>query len=133
MNKTVLPSPLVMLYTEDGIRRQQIAMLCAQLGIRIKELKRNDADTAVGRLAGIAEKTGPGEARAPEGYVLPELMIFSGLADDLLDRFLEAYRLSGLAPVSLKAVLTPYNFNWSLYQLAQELIRERTAMLMERR
>lgn len=133
MNKTVLPSPLVMLYTEDGIRRQQIAMLCAQLGIRIKELKRTDADTAVGRLAGIAGKTGPGEARAPEGYVLPELMIFSGLADDLLDRFLEAYRLSGLAPVSLKAVLTPYNFNWSLYQLAQELIRERTAMLMERR
>lgn len=133
MDHTVLSSPLVMFYTEDKRKARQITVLCDQLGMRVKRLMQADADCEVGYLAGISGKAAKKESAVPAVFCLPEMMVFSGLEDGRLEQFLEAYKMAGIAPVSLKAIVTPYNFNWSLHQLAQELIRERTAMMMERR
>lgn len=80
-------------------------------------------------------EAGPGNGleRAPKEYRQPELMIFSGVSSEALDLFLGAWRMAGITPIFLKAILTPYNYTWTVYQLTQELIREHTAMMMERR
>lgn len=61
---------------------------------------------------------------------MPELLIFSGLADGKLDEFLAEYRKKGIEPVSLKAVITAHNISWTVYQLVSELVKERAAILM---
>ncbi|MDO4322634.1 MAG: DUF3783 domain-containing protein [Lachnospiraceae bacterium] len=155
------PTPLVLYCTEDAGKAQQIEMLCGQFGYKTKRLGTADADRTVGRLAGIetgaagkaetgkaeagraetgrAEtgkaEAGPGNGleRAPKEYRQPELMIFSGVSSEALDLFLGAWRMAGITPIFLKAILTPYNYTWTVYQLTQELIREHTAMMMERR
>ena len=163
-NKTG-PQPLVLYYTEDKGKAQQIEMLCGQLSFKTKRLRGSDAGTPVGKLAGMsvkaetsspagmsinAEKAGAsaekygasveknGEATSrengvPADYKQPEVMVFSGITDTQLDMFLHGYKMGGISPIYLKAILTPYNYTWSLYQLTQELIREHTAMMMERR
>ena len=83
-----------------------------------------------------AEKNGEAPSRengVPADYKQPEVMVFSGITDTQLDMFLHGYKMGGISPIYLKAILTPYNYTWSLYQLTQELIREHTAMMMERR
>ena len=163
-NKTG-PQPLVLYYTEDKGKAQQIEMLCGQLSFKTKRLRGSDAGTPVGKLAGMsvkaetsspagmsinAEKAGAsaekygasveknGEATSrengvPADYKQPEVMVFSGITDTQLDMFLHGYKMGGISPIYLKAIWTPYNYTWSLYQLTQELIREHTAMMMERR
>ena len=82
------------------------------------------------------EKNGEATSRengVPADYKQPEVMVFSGITDTQLDMFLHGYKMGGISPIYLKAILTPYNYTWSLYQLTQELIREHTAMMMERR
>lgn len=163
-NKTG-PQPLVLYYTEDKGKAQQIEMLCGQLSFKTKRLRGSDAGTPVGKLAGMsvkaetsspagmsinaekagasaekygasAEKNGEATSRengVPADYKQPEVMVFSGITDTQLDMFLHGYKMGGISPIYLKAILTPYNYTWSLYQLTQELIREHTAMMMERR
>ena len=156
-NKTG-PQPLVLYYTEDKGKAQQIEMLCGQLSFKTKRLRGSDAGTPVGKLAGMsmksektslagksikaekagaaAEKNGEAPSRGncvPADYKQPEVMVFSGITDTQLDMFLHGYKMGGISPIYLKAILTPYNYTWSLYQLTQELIREHTAMMMERR
>lgn len=158
MQNKIGPQPLVLYYTEDKGKAQQIEMLCGQLSFKTKRLRGSDAGTPVGKLAGMsmksekispagmsikAEKAGAadeknGEAPSrgncvPADYKQPEVMVFSGITDTQLDMFLHGYKMGGISPIYLKAILTPYNYTWSLYQLTQELIREHTAMMMERR
>ena len=61
-----------------------------------------------------------------------EILVFVAFSEEKLDLFLRAYRQAGIAPIPLKAVLTPHNCSWSVYELTQELMREHIAM-MERR
>ena len=65
----------------------------------------------------------------PTGYSLPELIIFSGLKDNKLDEFLAEYKKMGIAPIGLKAVVTIHNVNWTMYELAEELVRERISIM----
>ena len=52
----------------------------------------------------------------------------SGFEDGKLDMYLAAYKNREIEPVRLKAVLTPYNCMWSVYELTQELEKEDAAV-----
>ncbi len=139
------PQPLVLYCTKDEGKSRQIKMLCGQFGYKTRLLRESDADEFVGKLAGIDGKYPTKEKnneaagsdgiaeRSPAGYRQPEIVVFSGISSEGLDMFLGAWRMAGIAPVPLKAILTPYNYTWTVYQLTQELVREHTAMMMERR
>ena len=62
-NKTG-PQPLVLYYTEDKGKAQQIEMLCGQLSFKTKRLRGSDAGTPVGKLAGMSVKA---ETSSPAG------------------------------------------------------------------
>lgn len=121
---------LIMYYTEDEKKSNQIAGLCKRLGIRTRKIKPSDINLGMGSLAGI--KTGvvkKEKNRAPIGYDIPEVIVFSGISDKNLDIFLQEYKKEKITQVALKAILTPYNISWTLYELIAELQRERMEML----
>ena len=67
--------PLVLYHIPDPKKEQQLAALCKGLGFRAKRLVPGDANKTVGTLAGL--KTAASADKAPAGWTLPELLIFS--------------------------------------------------------
>ena len=57
MQNKIGPQPLVLYYTEDKGKAQQIEMLCGQLSFKTKRLRGSDAGTPVGKLAGMSMKS----------------------------------------------------------------------------
>ena len=73
---------------------------------------------------------GIGSITVPTLYTLPDCIIFAGIADKVMDDFLARYKSNGIELTGLKAVVTIHNMNWSLYELLEELKKERTAIYM---
>ena len=121
-------APLVCLNTADSKKSRQIETFCRKNGYRYRKITPADAGRPAGNLAGIkapaaAAQAAPAKMLLPD--ILPELMILYGFSDGALDAFLDSYKKAGIEPVALKAILTPYNFTWTLRDLVSELMRER--------
>lgn len=122
---------LIMFFTRDKNKSEQIINLCKRLDIHTRMIKPTDINMETGNLAGIKTTGGKKEKnKAPIGYDMPEVMVFSGISSENLDFFLEQYKKAGIMPIALKAVLTPYNITWSFYELITELQRERIQMML---
>lgn len=124
-------SALIIYHIQNRKKEKQLTGLCRKLGIRTKALNPADSQKEIGVLAGINRAGAGKHENSLDNGALPELLIFSGLSDELLDIFLAEYRKSGIGPISLKAVVTPHNLNWTVRELTAELIRERAAMLLK--
>lgn len=123
---------IVMYYIKDKEKERKLMQLCEKLQLSTKKVKLEDANRTIGELVGIS---GTGflktkAEKAPAGYLLPELLIFSGMSDKKLDEFLGEYRRQKIEPIGLKAIVTLDNISWSLYELTKELIKEQTAIIM---
>ena len=113
----------VLLYTKNNEKKEQIGKLCACLGAKLRDIKLSELDCTVMSIA--AEKPLALKNTAiPAMYVQPELLVFSGFEDVALDAFLVAYRRAGIEPVELKAVVTMYNANRTVYELTAMLTEE---------
>lgn len=126
----MMNSSLVLYYIRDPKKGKQITKLCKGLRFRVRALKAGDANVEVGVLAGISRMNTKAHEKAPALYQLPDMLIFSGMPDQELDRFLAEYKEAGIEPTGLKSVVTPHNLTWTVYELAAELVKERTAMLL---
>lgn len=118
----------ILYYVHDEKKKIQMEVLCMSMSVATKQLKPLDLNTPVGVLAGLKGIAPPdlsGEEKAPAIFCMPEIIIFSGIADKRLDEFLFSYKKIGLTPTNLKAVVTPNNINWTLYHLIRELSAER--------
>ena len=121
---------LVMFFTKDLNKSEKIGNLCKKLDIRTRKIALADVNMEVGSLAGIKTIGIKKEkSQAPVGYDMPEIMIFSGISNKNLDLFLAEYKKENIKPIELKAILTPNNISWTLYELIMELQRERIAMM----
>jgi hypothetical protein len=128
---------LIMYKINETSKEKQVVNLCRKLGLKTRKLKDSDAKITVGTLTGNGKiNASPGNQmlntanqNVPTGYALPELIVFSGLKDNKLDEFLAEYKKMGIAPIGLKAVVTIHNVNWTMYELAEELVRERISIM----
>ncbi len=135
----------VLLYVKDIEAKKQILGLCREMGLSVKWLQKGDLGTTVGELAKIEASLRKGGEKAlvemrgenalsekmlgeRTGFDMPDVMVFSGMSGEKLDAFLERYRKAGIAPIGLKAVVTPYNVGWSLGRLIHELTKEQEGM-----
>lgn len=125
------PSGTIMFHINNLKKEKQLKELSRSLGFVTRAIKQQDINKSVGSIClqgGIkgGSLVSKGEKiKAPDKYKLPELFIFSGLSDENIDKFLEEYRKSGIEPVGLKAVVTPTNISWSIYELVCELEKEK--------
>ena len=113
------------LYTRDEAKQKGIEEICRQMGMACHILESRDFGRTAGELTGLPV---PGakvsSEKLPPLYMPPELLLMAGLSDNALDTFLAEYKARNLAPIALKAVVTPFNAAWPLYQLADELKKE---------
>ena len=118
---------VIMYYVQDEKKKIQLEVLCVSLSIPTKQLKPSDLNEQVGKLAGI-KNIAPLDLsqmeKVPAIFCMPEIIIFSGVPSKKLDEFLFSYKKVGLSPTKLKAVTTPKNVGWTLYQLIKELMVE---------
>lgn len=128
---------LIMYKINEPSKEKQVVNLCRKLGLKTRKLKDSDAKITVGTLTGNGKINASPDNQmlnianqnVPNGYSLPELIVFSGLKDNKLDEFLAEYKKMGIAPMGLKAVVTIHNVNWTMYELAEELVRERISIM----
>lgn len=128
---------LIMYKINETSKEKQVVNLCRKLGLKTRKLKDSDAKITVGTLTGNGkinaspdnQMLNTANQNVPTGYSLPELIIFSGLKDNKLDEFLAEYKKMGISPIGLKAVVTIHNVNWTMYELAEELVRERISIM----
>lgn len=112
-------------------KEKQVTALCRSLGLFTRAIKQQDINKPLSSICVQGSKKNNTLAvnserkKAPDNYKLPELIIFSGLSEENLDKFLEEYKKAGIEPVQLKAILTPTNISWSIYELVCELEKER--------
>ena len=128
---------LIMYKINEPSKEKQVVNLCRKLGLKTRKLEDSDAKITVGTLTGNGKINASPDNQmlnianqnVPNGYSLPELIVFSGLKDNKLDEFLAEYKKMGISPIGLKAVVTIHNVNWTMYELAEELVRERISIM----
>lgn len=114
-------NPSVYMYRLNDKKGAKIRLLCIKLKIRAVMVRREQYLLPLGVLTGMVE----GEQRQWTGAELPgEMLLFVDFDRALLDAFLKGFRRDGIAPVALKAMLTPTNLQWNSLQLFDELSRE---------
>ncbi len=118
----------ILLYHITGIKEAQLRLLCGGQKISIRPVLDNELHTPLGALAGRPTPL----TQKGEGTFTDEMLVLVDFTEAALDRFLQTYRESGIAPVSLKAVLTPHNQGWDSVALYRELVREREEFLRKR-
>jgi len=120
---------MILYYVLDEKKKIQLEVIGMSMSIETKQLKPSDLNTQVGKLIGLKEIVPLDLAKVekpPVIFCMPEIIIFSGIPNKRLDEFLLSYKNVGLTPTKLKAVATPRNIHWTLYQLIRELSAERT-------
>ena len=120
------PGAQVFLHIPDKNKFDRISKLCEKCGYSCRQIQNADVNRTILEL--ISGQSAGKKVSAPPLYFLPEMMIFQGLADKEVHQFLEAYRAEGLPTVDLKAVVTPWNLTWTLYELAEHLKEEHRSM-----
>ena len=131
----------IYLNVSDENNKNDILLVCQRLGVKVENIgseslnktllsifasmNNNDSEKLkTNALNNIEAFNSQGSKKAPALYNLPEFMIFNGFADEELDEFLHAYRAAGIPKIQLKAVVTPFNIGWTLYELIERLKEE---------
>lgn len=118
----------ILLFHINLEKKVRILALCRQLEMEPVVVEKAKYHQQMGVLAGIVgfkEKGGRFEGKELPG----EMMVFSGMDENMLDMFLAEYKKAGIAPIALKAVLTPHNIRWTPEELFRELMGEHQTFL----
>ena len=115
---------LLLMYNLSPARQGAVRVLCARLKIRARAVEASEYKEKLAALAGMEEKRN--EPFSGEPFA-DEMLLMAGFAPQTLDALLRAFRSYRVAPVALKAVLTPVNAEWDSVRLHEELLREHEA------
>lgn len=110
---------------QNGEKAKLLSDLAGMLEMEFVEILPIQSGQQLGYLAGVdgfLEKKLSLLQLPPR--ISEELLIFCGISSQKLDQVLSMLRSSGLT-VSLKAVMTAHNVNWTLADLYEELCAER--------
>lgn len=113
---------MLLIHINNSQKKEQIQNLAKRLNQEIRTFSAAEYDlTLASLLKGDKPKSKP---KLPPLYVMPDIIIFSGLRDMELDKFLDEYKKADIAPTPLKAVVTPYNLNFKIGELTEHLKAE---------
>ncbi|MBO4687913.1 MAG: DUF3783 domain-containing protein [Clostridiales bacterium] len=135
---------MILMYVDSKEREEAVRSAAASIGERVSSIGPGELslklseiikkNTVSGGLTPELQRplpfqiTPPVEEAVPPMYQMPEILIFVSIEEEGIRTFLSAFRASGEKPVALKAAVTPFNINWTLYALIGELNREREAL-----
>ena len=116
-------SGTVLLYNCSAPGFSKLRQIFAMLRLRMRVVNPDQYHISLDELS-----EGKGETGAAAEAIPETMLVFCGLNDLLLHQVLEVIRVAKLPPISLKAVLTETNQDWTTRQLYDELVEERKAM-----
>ena len=111
----------VLLFHVNIFKQNSIIQLCQDLGVDSYVVKEDDLTKTIGQIAGSSVSKSSVSRPVP---FKDEMLVFCGLEPGQLDVFLEEFKKRDIAPVSLKAVMTPFNAQWTPGRLWAELRKE---------
>ena len=116
-------SQVILTFQLQKEKEDAMATICKPRGIKLLEIPVKDYAQKLGYLAGV--KGFSREKAVYDGAPFPaEMLVFSGMDSQQVDAFLAEYKATGLPPVALKAIVTPYNVSWTADALLRELMKE---------
>lgn len=118
---------IVLFFQIQPQKAKQLNHVCNRLNIKTRVINPVDYNQTLGYLAGIQ---GFSKERKPHATKIfsGEMLLFSGISSDLLDRFLSECKSSFIPPTPLKAVITMHNIFWTPEELYEELKKEHNLM-----
>ena len=87
-----MPGAIILSYVKDREKEEQLQKLCKRLNIANIRIGQQDMKKELGELCGIYIGAKGTHAPAPLLYQMPELLIFSGIPEGMLDLILEIGR-----------------------------------------
>lgn len=124
----------VVLYYNPGNAPKPALMksVLVRMGIRIKNVTNEQTGETIGSLLGMEQQGKPDEAgEKTDGVIEEQMLVLHQFTERRLDQLLFQLRKAGVPKIELKAIVTEQNSQWTLYQLYEELRKEREAFANE--
>lgn len=113
-------------YNLTGDRLNHLRFLCLRLGIAVRPVPAEAWGLSLSALPGPAIPAA--DLPTPTGTFTDEMLVMCGFTGPLVNGLLNAMRQARMAPIALKAVLTPSNATWDSVYLHAQLLQEHVAM-----
>lgn len=117
---------VLLCYNLSGEKMQKIRLAAMRLKIRVRPVEEDEYAQTVAALCGLEEKTDAAYVGA--GFE-DEMLVMANFPAGMMNAFLGLFRRMGIAPVALKAMLTPTNAAWNSEKLHAEIAGEHQAMM----
>ena len=121
-----MKQPVLLCYNLSGEKMQKIRMAAMRLKIRVRPVEEDEYAQTVAALCGLEEKTNAAYVGA--GFE-DEMLVMANFPAGMMNAFLGLFRRMGIAPVALKAMLTPTNAAWDSEKLHAEIAGEHQVMM----
>lgn len=112
----------ILLFGVSTQKDRAVRVAAEKIGVDVTAVNRRDYGQKIGTLAEISgfHKNG----KYITVLICNGMLVFSGMDSQQVDAFLAEYKATGLPPVALKAIVTPYNVSWTADALLRELMKE---------
>ena len=107
-------------------KAQKIRLAAMRLKIRVCPVAKEEYGQTLAALCGMEETTDAAYGGA--GFE-DEMLVMANFQTAMMNTFLGLFRRMGIAPVALKAILTPTNAQWDSEKLHAEIASEHEAMM----
>ena len=107
-------------------KAQKIRLAAMRLKIRVRPVAKEEYGQTLAALCGMEETTDAAYGGA--GFE-DEMLVMANFPAAMMNTFLGLFRQMGIAPVALKAILTPTNAQWDSEKLHAEIASEHEAMM----
>ena len=121
-----MKQPVLLCYNLSGEKMRKIRLAAMRLKIRVRPVEKDEYAQTVAALCGLEEKTDAAYVGA--GFE-DEMLVMANFPAGMMNAFLGLFRRMGIAPVALKAMLTPTNAAWDSEKLHAEIAGEHQAMM----
>lgn len=118
----------VLLYNLDNSERgRKIKFILVRMGVRIKNVKKEDYLKPIGALAGLAGVEAGDSVYDGPGFT-EEMLVMKGFTGLQIDDMILRFRKERLDKINLKAVMTDTNKTWDSITLYENLKEEHEQM-----
>ena len=123
--KKTMKQPVLLCYNLTGEKMQKIRLAAMRLKIRVRPVEKVEYAQTIAALCGAEDAR---EAAYTGAGFEDEMLVMANFPAGMMNTFLGLFRRMGIAPVALKAMLTPTNAAWDSEKLHEELAGEHRAM-----
>ena len=117
---------VLLCYNLASEKAQKIRLAAMRLKIRVRPVAKEEYGQTLAALCGMEETTDAAYGGA--GFE-DEMLVMANFPAAMMNTFLGLFRRMGIAPVALKAILTPTNAQWDSEKLHAEIASEHEAMM----